>query len=210
MIHHMGLPISKRRYTVDEYLRMERDSLEKHEFHEGEILAMAGNSPEHVVIATNLIGELHARLKGKRCRVYESNLRLRAGRSQRYVYPDLSVICGQPQFDPLDTRPETVTNPRILVEILSPTTEAYDRGEKFDRYREIDSLEEYLLVWQHVPRVELFRRQPDGTWAFSAAVGTDSTITLPALGIQLSLTEIYDGVTFPPALPEPFDDRDRN
>src|SRR5688500_11558437 len=104
MIHPMGLPISKPRHTVDEYLRMERDSLEKHEFHDGEILAMAGNTPDHSLIASNLIREIGIRLKGKSCRVYESNLRLRAGRSQRYVYPDLSVICGPVQFDPLDTK----------------------------------------------------------------------------------------------------------
>ena len=208
MIHPMGPPISKRRHTVDEYLRMERDSLEKHEFHDGEILAMAGNTPDHSLIASNLIREIGIRLKGKSCRVYESNLRLRAGRSQRYVYPDLSVICGPVQFDPLDTKQETATNPRVLVEILSPTTEAYDRGEKFDRYREIASLEEYILVWQHAPRVELFRRQADGTWTFSAAVGTDSTIKF-ALGIELPLSDVYDGITFPPAPPAPIDDRDR-
>jgi Uma2 family endonuclease len=194
----MGLPQPKNRHSVEDYFRLERDSSVRHEYHEGEILAMAGNSPEHSLIASNLIGELHTRLKGKPCRVYESNLRIRAGKISRYVYPDLSVVCGPLQYDPADAKRETVMNPRVIIEILSPTTEAYDRGEKFDHYRQLASLEEYVLVWQHTPRIDTLTRQPGGTWQLASVTAMDAVVGLQSLGLELPLSEVYADVEFPP------------
>jgi Uma2 family endonuclease len=194
----MGLPAEKRRCTVTQYLQAERQSLEKHEYRDGEVLLMAGGSLHHSLVTANVIVGLGNRLKGKPCRVFESNLRIRVGRKVYYTYPDASVICGTPQIDPSDPDGETVTNPRLLVEVLSPSTAAYDRGEKFDRYREIDSLQEYVIVWQSAPRVETFFRQSDGTWLLSAATGVDSSARLRSLNIDLPLAEVYAGVEFPP------------
>src|SRR5450755_1942635 len=112
-----------RRYTVEEYLRLEHESPEKHEYRDGEIIAMAGGTYEHSLIIANIIGELRGRLKGTPCRVNESNLRVRVARTVRYSYPDLAVVCGEPQFDPKDVNRTTVTNPRLVVEVISESTE---------------------------------------------------------------------------------------
>src|SRR2546423_1270394 len=124
----MGLPVEKRRYTVSEYLAFERTARERHEYRDGQIIAMAGGSYHHSLILSNLIGELHAALKGKPCRVLESNLRVRIQGTPLYMYPDATIICGKREIDPNDELLETVTNPRTIIEVLSPTTEAYDRG----------------------------------------------------------------------------------
>ena len=189
----MGMPIEKRRYTVSEYLAFERSAHERHEYRNGEILAMTGGSYRHSLILANLIGELRNALKGKPCRALESNLRVRIPRTPLYTYPDASVICGEPQIDPNDDGLETVTNPRVILEVLSPSTEAYDRGEKFTRYRQLESLEEYVLISQDVPRVEVFFRQADGTWLFSAFSGLEARAKLAGLGIEIPLAEIYAG-----------------
>jgi len=178
--------------TIAQYLDRERDSLEKHEYRDGEILAMSGGSARHSLITANVIGELRDRLKGKPCRVYASNLRVRIPKSVLYTYPDASVVCDAPQVDPDDPLRETVINPTIL----SPSTEAYDRGEKFSRYRQLDSLKQYILVSQAMPRVELFLRRGDGAWLFTAFAGTEANAQLPSLGITLTLAEIYAGVDF--------------
>src|SRR5947209_11432354 len=122
----MGLPVEKKRLTIDDYLRRERDSLDKHEFHDGEMLAMPGGTYEHSLIIANVTREMGNALKGTPCRVVQSNLRVRIAHKPLYVYPDVSVICGQPQFDPQDNARQTVTNPRVIIEVLSPTTEACD------------------------------------------------------------------------------------
>lgn len=205
----MGLPQAKRLYTVEEYFRLEGDARDRHEYHGGEILAMAGGSADHSLIITNLIADVHARLKGKPCRVYEGNLRVRAGAAPCYVYPDATVVCGHREFDPADPNGETVTNPRVVFEVLSPSTEAYDRGEKFDGYREAGPLEEYVLIWQRTPRVEVFTRQGDGTWSFVAVTGLDAAARLRALQVDLPLAEVYAGVEFPPPEPPPQDERRR-
>ena len=194
----MGLPQPIRRCTAEEYLRFEYDAEERHQFYEGEIFAMAGGSPQHSLVIANVIGALGGRLVGKPCRVYDSNLRVRIPRTTLYTYPDASVICGELQFDSLDTRKHTVTNPTLLVEVLSPTTEGWDRGGKFQNYRRIDSLKEYVLVNSDTPLVETFIRQATGSWMLGAFEGLDAVAQLPSLGIELSLREIYAGITFPP------------
>ena len=193
----MGMPVEQHRhYTVEEYLRLEEDSLEKYEYRDGEIVAMAGGTPDHSLILANVIGELRARLKGKPCRLYESNLRVKDPRKVLYHYPDATIICGPALFEAQDAKKSTVINPRVIVEVLSPSTEGYDRGMKFSRYREIESFEEYVLITQEEPSIETFLRQPDGTWSLAAYNGRDAIAKIRCLGIDLPLAEVYAGVEF--------------
>ncbi len=196
----MSLPVERRHYTVEEYLRLERDAIERHEFRDGEIIAMSGGSVVHSQIISNCNGEIRSRLKGKPCRAYDSNLRVRIARKRLYSYPDVTVICGEPIIDPEDRAGETVTNPQLIVEVLSPSSEAFDRKTKFDRYRDLESFREYVLVSQEMPRVETYFRQHDGSWAFDVAGGVESVCRLRSIRIDLPLVEVYAGVTFPPAV----------
>lgn len=192
----MTLSEPTRRYTPEEYLRRELDSGVRHEYYRGEVFAMAGGSPDHSLIISNVNREVGNRLKGTPCRVYESNLRVRIPRTTLYTYPDVSVICGERRFDPLDARHETVLNPTLVVEVLSPSTESCDRGGKFQNYRQTESLREYVLVSTDKPLVETFLRQEDDTCIYSAASGREARAALNSLRIELPLTEIYDGVEF--------------
>lgn len=195
----MGLPQAiPSHYTPEEYLRLEYDAQERHQYYRGEIFAMAGGSPEHSLIIANVGRELGNRLRGKPCRVYESNLRVRIPRTTLYTYPDIPVICGELRFDPLDTRKQTVLNPSLLVEALSPGTEGWDRGGKFESYQSIESLNEYVLVSCQTPRIETYLRQPDGRWLYTPHAGLDAIARLASLAIDLPLAEAYAGVTFPP------------
>lgn len=185
-----------RRFSLDEYFQIDRDSSVKHEFRAGEIIDMSGGWLEHSLIIANVIGEMRSRLKDSSCRVYDSNLRIRIRPKLRYAYPDVTVICKDPQVDPDDPSRTTVINPRLVVEVLSPTTELYDRGEKFRRYLELESLQEYVMVTQVAPRVESLFRQQEGTWLLSVARKLDSTARLRSLNIELPLRELYVGLTF--------------
>jgi Uma2 family endonuclease len=198
-----------RRHTFAEYLRFEEAAETKHEFHDGEILAMSGTSPEHALITANAIRAIGNRLQGKPCRVYSSDLKIGVSPGARVCYPDGSIICGPLQFDPADPKRHVVTNPRVILEVLSPTTEGYDRGEKFRHYRGIPSLQEYVLISQATPLVETFLRQPDGAWLIGATfAGPDATAFLRSIDVDLSLPDLYAGVTFPPPEPPP-DPRER-
>jgi len=199
----MGLAQPKQLLTPEEYLRRERDSLDKHEFYRGEVFAMAGGSAEHSRITANAIRRIGERLDGSPCGVFDSNLRIRIPSSSLYTYPDVSVICGPLEYDPLDRSRETVLNPRVLVEVLSPSTEAYDRGTKFENYQQIDSLREYLLLSQNVARAETFLRQPDNTWLYTAVTGLETSVLLASLRIEVPLAELYAGITFPPTATTP-------
>src|SRR3954452_15890318 len=121
-------------FTAEQYLRRERDAVTKNEYYRGEIFAMSGGSLEHSLLTANAIRQLGNRLEGSPCRVFDSNLRIRVPKTTLYTYPDVSVVCGQPEFDPLDTRRETVLNPTLLVEVLSPSTDAYGSGAKFRNF----------------------------------------------------------------------------
>lgn len=187
-----------RRYSLDEYFRLKRDSTVKHDFRNGQLIDMAGGTPEHSLITTNLISELSPRLKGSGCKVFDSNLRIRIAKKYRYTYPDVSVVCGDVRLDADDPTRTTVTNPRVVVEVLSPTTEKYDRGDKFLYYLELESIEEYVIVAQNAPRVETLFRQGDGTWLLAFAMGRDAVARLRSLRIDLPLNEVYAGVEFPP------------
>ena len=187
-----------RRYTLEEYFRLEANSEEKHEFRDGEIVSLAGGTLEHSRIATNVIRELGNRLKGSPCSVFDSNLRIQVAKKKLYSYGDATVICGQPIPSDEDGMGHTFTNPRVVVEVLSPSTRKFDEQGKFDRFRELPSFEEYVLIEQDEPRVETRYRHPDGHWALDFALGIESSIRLRSLSLSLPLVEIYAGIIFQP------------
>jgi Uma2 family endonuclease len=183
----------KQHWTIREYLAMEDASDEKHEYVAGMIYNMAGASRKHIRIHVNTSGSLNAQLIGSGCSVYASDLRIRAG-ERAYVYPDVLVVCGKPEVDPLNQN--TVTNPTLIVEVLSPSTEDYDRGSKFASYRELDSLQEYLLINQNTPHVMRYLRQSSGDWLLTDFIAPDAIIELPSIGCRLALADVYADVDF--------------
>lgn len=206
----MSLPQTQLNYSVGEYLTLERESEERHEYLDGQIYAMAGESPQHGDISSNLVGILHPQLRGTPCRVWTKDAKVRSGpaiKSYRttkglFSYPDLVVVCGEPQF--LDGHRDVLLNPTVIIEVLSPTTESFDRGEKFWRYRtHLAALTDYVLVSQTLPLVEHFRRQSDDEWVLSTASGLESSLRLASIGCVLRLSEVYDRVSFPTETPEP-------
>lgn len=187
----MSSVLGKRYYSAEEYLVLERSAIYKSEYHDGEIFAMTGASRKHNLIAVNIAGELHGQLKNRTCEAYLADMRVKAAKARSYHYPDISVVCGTPEFE--DAHVDTLLNPTLLVEILSPSTEAYDRGGKFSHYRKIASLQEYLLVSQDQPSVERYIRQGD-VWVLSEADDLDAVMPLDSIGCTLSLREVYDKV----------------
>jgi Uma2 family endonuclease len=183
--------------TPEEYLEIERRAERKSEYFQGEMFAMAGASLAHVVIVGNLGRELGNRLEAGPCSVYSSDLRLRVAPNGLFTYPDVMVIRGDPQF--ADNRGDTVVNPVLIVEVLSESTQAYDRGKKFEQYRTLPSLREYLLVAQDAPRIEQWIRQPDDNWLRADISGGDATIQLVSVDCLLPLARIYNKVSWPPA-----------
>jgi Uma2 family endonuclease len=179
-----------------EYLREERLCPTKHEYVDGEIFAMAGASAAHNAITFAASGLLYAALRGSKCRGFGSDLRVATGtaRDDIYTYPDLSIVCGEPQF--LDANRDTLLNPVVLVEVLSPSTAAYDRGKKFERYRRIPSLQEYVLLEQDRVHAEIFTRQDDNTWVLREFNDPGTTLPLRAIGVELPLSALYEGVDF--------------
>jgi Uma2 family endonuclease len=190
----MGLPPRLPVLSPAEYLQIERQAEYRSEYYAGEMFAMAGGSPRHSRIKTNVLTQLNLRLKDRECTPYDSDLRIRVPETNLYTYPDASVICGDMEFD--DDQNDTATNPTLIVEVLSRSTEAYDRGMKFDQYRRLDSLREYVLVSHDAPRIERFLRNNDGTWNLSIANGLEQSIMLESIGVTLSLADVYLKVDF--------------
>lgn len=174
--------------TEEEYLAFERASETKHEYYRGEVFAMAGASLEHTQIVSNSLIAIGRQLRPP-CRIVSNDLRTKISETGLYTYPDLIIVCGRPQL--ADGQFDTLLNPTILIEVLSPSTEAHDRGRKFRHYRTLDSLQEYLLIAQDTPLVEHFVRQEDGTWRFAAASGLDATLHLPTIDCTLALADVY-------------------
>jgi Uma2 family endonuclease len=160
------------------------------------MFAMAGGTPQHSLIATNLGREFGNRLVNNPCVAYNADLRIKVDATGLCTYPDLSVICGPLKF--AEGTDDTAVNPTLLVEVLSNSTEAYDRGRKFEHYRQIQTLQEYLLVSQTEPRIEQFVRQNDGRWLLNEAAGLEKKLELPSLKITISLSEIFAKVNFVP------------
>ena len=178
--------------TPEEYLDLERRAEVKSEYYQGEMFAMAGASLPHNVLAMNLAAILHAQLRRRPCQVYPSDLRVRVGATGLYTYPDVSVVCGEPQL--ADQHADTLLNPNFIAEVLSPSTEGYDRGRKFEHYRTIESLAEYLLVAQDRVHVDLYTRQQEGRWVLSEASRLEDALELRSIGCHLALADLYEKV----------------
>ena len=176
--------------TAAEYLAWERLQETRHEFHHGEVFAMAGASLRHNAIAAAIIGELRTGLQGKGCVVLTSDQRIAAPPGDRYVYPDVAVVCGRVELE--SETNDVLLNPGVIVEVLSKATEAYDRGEKWEGYRRLSSVQDYLLVSQAVAKIEHFQRQADGSWRYSV-VEAGSTLRL-SNGAALEVDAIFAGV----------------
>jgi Uma2 family endonuclease len=185
--------LPKPRFTPEQYLALEREAETKSEYFDGEIFAMSGASRQHNLISVNVIAELRAQLKGRPCEVYGSDMRVKVDPTGLYTYPDV-VVCGEVRLE--DEHLDTLLNPTVLIEVLSPTTEAYDRGKKFAHYRRLDSLTDYLLIAQDQPRIEHYARQADQKWVLSEASELCASLPLTSLGCTLALAEVYDRVTF--------------
>jgi Uma2 family endonuclease len=183
---------SKPSISPEEYLAAERRAETKSEYFEGRVYAMAGASRRHNLIVANLLAHLHGRLRAAPCEVYPSDMRLKIVATGLYTYPDVSVVCGEPELE--DEHRDTLINPSVLIEVLSDATEAYDRGRKAEQYRRIDSLKEYLLVAQKEPHIEHYRRHGDREWLLAEATGLEAQVDLVSVDCVLPLRDVYDRV----------------
>lgn len=175
--------------TIEEYLAFEETALEKHEYFNGEMYAMAGGSIAHSQVCGNAFAALHTALRGKECQAFESNLRVLVPRTGLFAYPDAMVVCEP--LERVEGRTDTITNPKVIVEMLSDSTEAYDRGGKFRNYQSITSVEEYVLITQYGPTVDVFRPQADGGWLLTPASGMEAVATLHSIGCELQIADLY-------------------
>ena len=178
--------------SEDEYLEMERASDTKNEYFKGEIYAMSGASRKHNLIVANLIMEIGLQLKNKPCRVYPSDMRLKVEKTSLHTYPDIMVVCGPERF--VDEKEDTLLNPDVIIEVLSDSTESYDRGEKFLNYRQIDSLKEYVLIWQKQAKIEKYSRVNTTSWTLSETNETQQSISLDSIECTLDIASVYDKI----------------
>jgi Uma2 family endonuclease len=186
MVHMASLPDSP--LTEEQYLQIEREAEFKSEFHDGRMFAMPGGSPNHALLG-NRIGALLDRQMPPGCRTFNSELRIKVASAGLYTYPDCSVICGDLQFS--GDQNDVVTNPLLIVEVLSPSTEGYDRGKKFELYRTIESFREYLIIHQDRRHVEHYSKQDDGSWVLREHSSADGSVAIARLGVHISLGELY-------------------
>ena len=190
----MSSAATKIRFTPQEYLALERKSETRNEYYNGEIFAMAGASREHNLIVANLLRDIGNQLEDRPCESYPSDMRVSIEATGLYTYPDVSVVCGEPRFQ--DREVDTLLNPTVIVEVLSPSTEAYDRGDKFRHYRRIDSLREFVLISQDRMMVERYTRQGKD-WVLSDMTDPDQVLKLESIGCQIPLDRIYAKIKFP-------------
>ena len=188
--------VPESRFSLEEYLSRERVAEYKSEFYQGEIFAMTGGSPTHNDISVNVVTSLKNKLRGSSCRPSASDQRIRIPANGLCTYPDASVVCGDREFD--DSDKDAIINPVVIFEILSKSTERYDRGKKFDLYRELESLKEYVLVSQTEAQVERFVRQDDGDWLLTVLKGSEAVLTFASIDVSLTLSEIYEDIEFQP------------
>lgn len=205
----MSLARSHPKYSPDEYLALERGADERHEYLDGQVYAMAGESLEHGIICMNLSRIISTQLLGKSCQAFSKDMKVRSGPAPRpgqtakglFSYPDLLVVCGEPKFH--DEQRDVLLNPSVIIEVLSPATEAFDRGEKWARYQTwLPELSYYLLVSQSKPQVEHYHRQAGGEWLYSLVDGLEANLRLDSIGCTLQLADVYDRVVFPVEAPE--------
>ena len=201
----MSLPQTEVTYSVEEYLALERESEERHEYLDGVVYEMAGESPAHGAICVNLVGQLYNQLRGGPCQLFTKDMKVRSGPAPRpgrsrkglFSYPDLVVVCGEMQFH--DEHQDVLTNPTVIVEVLSPATEFSDRSDKWVRYQTwLPTLTDYILVSQFRPLIEHYRRQPEGQWIYTPASGLEGSLRIDSINCTLPLAEVYDRVVFPP------------
>jgi len=188
--------VPKHYITPEEYLHRERNAEYRSEYFQGEMFAMTGASANHNLIVLNTGASLREQLKKKPCRVYPSDLKLRIEATGLYTYPDVSVVCGEPRLE--SERGEVLLNPIVLVEVLSESTEAYDRGKKFEHYRAIPGLQHYVLISQDRHSIDCFSRTEEGNWLLSNCQGLDGGVALEAIACRLLASEVYDKVVFQP------------
>jgi len=179
--------------SEDEYLKQEISSEIKSEYFRGEVFAMAGASMEHNLIVANIIIELGLQLKNKPCRVYPSDMRLKVEKTGLYTYPDVMVVCDKKE-EFVDNKKNTLLNPDVIIEVLSDSTESYDRGEKFFNYRQLDSLKEYVLVWQKRQKIEKYSRVNSTMWTLTETDEQNQAILLDSIGCTLDMANVYDKV----------------
>jgi len=189
--------LPKHRYTLEEYLELDRNSDERYEYFDGEVVAMSGGRIAHSLIAGNINRALGNKLENRPCQVLTSDARIKVPAALPYRFADVVAVCGEPVIDEIGEM-ELLVNPLLIVEVLSKTTEAYDRGEKFSAYQSIESFREYLLVAQDRPHITRYVRQAPGAWLRTEAEGLEARLTLTSLDCELTLGEIYRQVTFQP------------
>ncbi len=186
----------ERKMHPAEYLAFERAQTDaKHEYLDGEITAMSGVSLEHNLIAVNVLTALRTQMRGRPCNVFSGDMRVKVSATGLYTYPDISALCGERQLE--DDTFDTLLNPSVIIEILSPSTEAYDRGVKFAHYQSIESLQVYALIAQDKRRIEIYRRQESDNWLYSAVEGLDAKVSLDAISCELTAADVYEGVIEP-------------
>ncbi len=185
-----------RKLTVPEYFAIEEKAERRSEFYDGEMFAMAGTNREHNIIIRNLVGTLYARLQGSPCQVFVSDQRVKVDRTGLYTYPDVLIVCGPPDYAPENR--DTLVNPKVIIEVLSPSTERYDRTTKFRHYKQLPSVMEYVLVAQDEPLVERYVRKAEPGWEQVDFVGLEESLALVSVPAVVQLAEIYRGVEFPP------------
>ena len=188
-------PVTK--VTEEEYLAIDRAAEVRSEFFDGEMFAMSGGSMRHARLQRNIIVELHARLFGGKCEVFTSDFRVRISPGRMYAYPDVTVVCGKPLL--ADERQDILLNPTVIIEVLSPSTEQYDRGVKFQYYRGIESLKDYLLVDQNQVRIEQYTRGDASTWTLRDFQRPEDELRIDSIGVSLTLARIYDRIELPNA-----------
>lgn len=189
------MPSHKTLVTAEEYLAMERVAESRSEYRAGEIHAMSGGTESHNLITVNILASLHQQLRTKPCKVFVNDLRVKIAQSNLYTYPDVVVACGEIKFE--DTRRDTLLNPTLIIEVLSQSTEAYDRGSKFESYRKLESLKQYVLVAQDKPHIEVFTRQSDGRWILSEFSELGDSIDLAPTGCKITLSDVYAKIELP-------------
>ncbi|MEP7336119.1 MAG: Uma2 family endonuclease [Acidobacteriota bacterium] len=192
--------VPKQKYTMEEYLELDACSDERLEYWDGEIFSMSGVNDQHDKIESNLHIPLSLRSAGRGCRVFLANIRIKVPAMPPYRYGDASALCGSPKFEKIGGV-DVLTNPSLIIEVLSTSTEAYDRGDKFTNYKSILTLAEYLLIAQHRPHVSQFIKQPNGSWLNLEFNALDDVLKVVTLECELKLSEIYQEVTFPAAKP---------
>jgi len=190
-IKEPAVSYNNKKYTIEEYLEMEQVSQEKHEYYEGEIFAMSGSKVTHNIIAMNTSTLFTSKLKGKPCRPFNSDQRIHIEKNSLFTYPDISIVCGD-----IETRNNddwNILNPTVIVEILSPSTRDYDRGQKFKLYRDIPTLKEYILVESEAINVEIFFLNNENHWELREYKSIENYFILESIQVKLELTEIYEG-----------------